>query len=374
MIKAVAPAAKQFDVAVLEEKLLTIHQQIIEAQDVQECLRLADAAEAIRYAFKIAGALIDDLNRIATMKIDAEHKGGKMLSSNKRKQGQRCHDDIFKNGALPPSYAEMATQLGLTSQQFKSIAARTQLIAAIPEDVYEHEKRRLIESGELITSQHFIELGRKMKNAAHRRATAAKIKVMHKDILLGDFRDVLADVPDNSVSLIFTDPPYDKDSIPLYGDLARLAARVLIDGGSLVCYAGQYALPAIFPLMTPHIRYQWLIPVRHAGGHRRQHGWKVRVAYKPLLWFVKGRYEGDYILDLLDSSPGDKGLHDWAQGHAEAAYLIEKLCPETGLVLDPMCGSGTTLFAARKLGRRILGVEIDGERARIASRNIPAAW
>src|SRR5437762_10705349 len=48
-----------------------------------------------------------------------------------------------------------------------------------------------------------------------------------------DFRTL--ELPDASVDLIFTDPPYDRDSVPLYGDMANIAARVLRPGGSLLC-------------------------------------------------------------------------------------------------------------------------------------------
>lgn len=34
-------------------------------------------------------------------------------------------------------------------------------------------------------------------------------------------------------------------------------------------------------------------------------------------------------------------------------------CPQNGIVLDPMCGSGTTLIAAHKLGRRWIGIDIN---------------
>ncbi len=50
------------------------------------------------------------------------------------------------------------------------------------------------------------------------------------------------EVEDNSIDLIFTDPPYNEESIPLYGDLARLAHRGLKPGGSLVTFIGLYAL------------------------------------------------------------------------------------------------------------------------------------
>lgn len=44
-----------------------------------------------------------------------------------------------------------------------------------------------------------------------------------------------------------------------------------------------------------------------------------------------------------------------------AAKLILASCPENGLVLDPFLGSGTTSVAAKKLGRRYIGIEINEE-------------
>ena len=46
-------------------------------------------------------------------------------------------------------------------------------------------------------------------------------------------------VPDGSVDIILTDPPYAKEFLPLYNDLAEVAARVLKDGRSIVTYCGQ---------------------------------------------------------------------------------------------------------------------------------------
>lgn len=54
------------------------------------------------------------------------------------------------------------------------------------------------------------------------------------------------------------------------------------------------------------------------------------------------------------------------------AYLIELGCPRGGVVMDPFVGSGTTCIAAKKLGRRFIGIEIDPESHRIASTRVAA--
>jgi len=45
-------------------------------------------------------------------------------------------------------------------------------------------------------------------------------------------------------------------------------------------------------------------------------------------------------------------------------------CPPDGIVLDPMCGSGTTLAVAKALGRRWIGIEINPEYVEIAKRRV----
>src|SRR5688500_5609548 len=81
--------------------------------------------------------------------------------------------------------------------------------------------------------------------------------------------------------------------------------------------------------------------------------------------------EKDEHGNVLD---GHQRLRAWgelrAEGEPEAAYCVERMCPDGGLVVDPMCGSGTTLAAALRLGRRALGCEIDRERAKVASARL----
>ncbi len=50
--------------------------------------------------------------------------------------------------------------------------------------------------------------------------------------------------------------------------------------------------------------------------------------------------------------------------------LVKACCPPEGLVLDPFCGSGTTLVAAAKSGRGALGIDISSAAVRIARRRL----
>jgi DNA modification methylase len=50
--------------------------------------------------------------------------------------------------------------------------------------------------------------------------------------------------------------------------------------------------------------------------------------------------------------------------------IVGACCPPGGLVLDPCCGSGTTLVAAKRLGRSWSGCDLNPEAVRIAGRRL----
>jgi modification methylase len=56
-----------------------------------------------------------------------------------------------------------------------------------------------------------------------------------------------------------------------------------------------------------------------------------------------------------------------------ARRLVAEYCPPGGLVVDPMCGIGTTLVEAAALGRRAVGVELEPRWAQLARANLAHA-
>lgn len=196
-------------------------------------------------------------------------------------------------------------------------------------------------------------------------ARASELKAVNNNILTGDMHILGQSVPDNSVDLIFTDPPYGKKYISDYEELAKFAARVLKPGGSLLYYTGQSVLPEVLAVTTPYLTYWWTICMEHTGQNQRLAGKFVYVEWKPIIWLVKGktRRSNEFVSDFVKSKQ-DKEHHEWGQGIKEALYYIEHLTIPGELVCDPFLGGGTTCKAAKKLDRRYLAFEKNPDTAK----------
>jgi DNA modification methylase len=179
-------------------------------------------------------------------------------------------------------------------------------------------------------------------------------------LILGDIAEACQQIEDDSIDVIITDPPYPKEHLPLYGTLAKEASRVLKPGGSLVVMVGQSYLPEVLFLTTPHIRYHWAVSYLTPGGQSAQI-WhrKVNTFWKPLLWFVKGEYSGEWIGDVTKSAANDKRFHNWGQSESGMAEIIERFSMPGQTILDPFLGGGTTAVVALELGRYFIGIDQD---------------
>jgi 16S rRNA G966 N2-methylase RsmD len=199
-------------------------------------------------------------------------------------------------------------------------------------------------------------------------------------LLKGDLSEKGNEISDESIDLIFTDPPYSTENIQIYSKLGSLASRVLKPGSSLITYIGQHNLPEIVNLVSMHnLKYWWPIAVTLGGSTKPFFGRGVVVLWKPLLWFVKGEKLSlstpvvalnDYLYDLIESKPSDKILHPWQQSTVEPEYVINKLTIHNQIVLDPLMGSGTTGIATLNLNRKFIGIEKENDKFKIAEARL----
>jgi ParB family chromosome partitioning protein len=195
----------------------------------------------------------------------------------------------------------------------------------------------------------------------------------------GDFREVLGDLR-GQVDAMITDPPYLSEYIPLYGELAKLAAELLRPHGVLVVMTPHLHLLEVGNLMTPHLRYRWVC-VYHMGDTKANvSAAKIATSWKPLLVFTRYDAENlrfvcsDYFSAAHNTADGvQKELHHWQQSLDGFIQIVERFTEPGELVVDPFLGSGTTAVACLRLGRQFVGCDTDAGAVAIARRRVQHA-
>jgi len=266
----------------------------------------------------------------------------------------------------------------------------------------------------------------------HRAAGGAVAAIAQQEpvaIFRGDCLNLLQELPNGSVDLVVTSPPYCMgkeyerstsvdDFIDAHKVLLPEVARVTKLGGSICWQVGYhvsnnrtYPLDfAVFEIMRSlkdiSLRNRIIWTFSHGlHGTKRFSG-----RHEIVMWFVKGdspkfdldavrvmqkypgkrHYKGPKKGELsgnpLGKNPGDvwdipnvKGNHIEKSAHpcqfpvALVQRLVRGLTSPGDLVLDPFCGAGSSGVAAIVEGRRFLGAEIDSDYAKIARDKLSKA-
>jgi len=236
-------------------------------------------------------------------------------------------------------------------------------------------------------------------------------------VVSGHAESILAKVPDRSVDMIFTDPPYGHNNNngdlihnreralgraaktssvarPIANDspeeTARLIewafpqfARVLVPGGCCCCCCGGGGGPD--PQFARwSLALDAAIGLKHAvvwdkgglgmGWHYRRNYEMVLVATDPkrkCRWY--GGNDVPNVLRGIGKIIPQSSHHPTEKPWELAAWFIRLHAKPGDLVLDPFCGSGSTLEAAHRLGCHWIGVECSLEFAEMADRRMTAA-
>ena len=192
-----------------------------------------------------------------------------------------------------------------------------------------------------------------------------------------DFRDLA--VPDGSVDLIFTDPIWGDEDRALMPEFASWAARKLNpDGGILLLYTGHAGLLEVGGEIAKKLNYLWTISCVNGpnNGRSTRHALMIRVCWRPVLMFCRGKYRPDRVGRVFDdvviSETSEKSHHRFQQPLGEALFYVKSLTGPKAVVCDPFLGSGTTGCAVARLGqgRRFWGSEVDTETCSIARRRV----
>ncbi len=198
-------------------------------------------------------------------------------------------------------------------------------------------------------------------------------------ILQGDCTRILRTLPDASVDLVVTDPPYgvryrDRLNRTIANDdhperilgVFNDVYRVLKPDTLCVSFYGWNRVDAFFRAW----RHAGFVPVGHIVWQKN---------YASSRSFLQARHEQAYLLakgrpakpavPLADVRPWEYSgnrIHPTEKSVSVLRPLIESFSRPGDLVLDPFAGSGSTCVAAAVCGRRYLGVELDANYHRLA--------
>ena len=346
--------------------------------DIEE-MRFEDRGEAMLW-------MIDNQfgrrNLPAIERVRMEFKRAEIHKAKVNPRGRRADEKKLiplKSGELLGKHnRELDAKIGESAGVSRDTVAKVRKIdAAIESGKVDAETAANLRTGEVSINRVVRDL-KEQETAAKREAQ--KVVAISKrqgvdGLYLGDFRKIGDKIPDASVDLIFTDPPYDRKAIELFDGLGEFAARVLRPGGSLIAYIGQIQLPDAVADLSKHLRYWWTCSCYHSGPTLlRMNEYGIVNGWKPMLWFVK-ETRGDKTTFINDVATGtrEKSHHDWQQSESEARYFIELLTEKDGFVVDPFCGGGTTPVACIGLGRKWASFEIDEANLSRASERITEA-
>jgi site-specific DNA-methyltransferase (adenine-specific) len=199
------------------------------------------------------------------------------------------------------------------------------------------------------------------------------------NLIQADCLSILKTLPDKSIDLLCTDPPYGigiaktgtlgksrfapknwDDSIPS-GECFREMLRV---SKQQIIWGGNHFIQHLSPSRC------WLVWWKKDGLPR------LTFADCELAWTSFRRPAQVFNCRLYGSSVRDSKEprvgHPTQKALEVMKWCIREFSQPGDLVLDPFAGSGTTLVAAHLLGRRFLGIEQDSEYLEIANKRLLA--
>ena len=248
-------------------------------------------------------------------------------------------------------------------------------VKKIQEKAPEEVKAKL-RTGEVSINAAYKEIKKEEKkaekeNERDRLAEIGKNKKIEIDFRLGDFEEVFKDIPDGSIDCIITDPPYPKEFIEVWSKLSRFAKRVLKPNGYCISYSGQMHLPEVMKRMGENLDYYWSFALMHTGSRQLINGRSLFCGWKPILIYQNGFSKLKTPFDdFINGSGMEKKHHNWQQSEMELKHLIDNFTVEGDTILEPFAGSGTTILAALKNNRNVIGAEINEKSFNIAKQRI----
>jgi site-specific DNA-methyltransferase (adenine-specific) len=198
----------------------------------------------------------------------------------------------------------------------------------------------------------------------------------------GDCVKLMEDLPAGRIDLVVTDPPYlanytDRSGRTVANDNSEdwlkpafaQISRVMKPDSFCVSFYGWHKVDKFMQAW----RAAGLHPVGHIVWSKQYASKKAKVAYRHEAAYLlaKGHPEPREVIDDVLGWTYSGNLRHPTEKPVSALEPLIRAFSDTGdMVLDPFCGSGSTLVAARKLGRRCIGIDIVSDYCKTATARL----
>ena len=209
-------------------------------------------------------------------------------------------------------------------------------------------------------------------------------------LICGDALQVLADMPDASIDLVITDPPYGIDyrsnrsqyeghvtkrgiendgldeALALFDKACELFQKKTKADAHLYVFVGWQTEPQFRAIIEKHgfaVRNVLIWDKGNHGAGDLEYAWGNR--YEMIIYATKGKRKlnkrmGDII--SVSRLSADKMIHPTQKPVELIRVLLEASARKADTVCDPFMGSGSTIKAAKQFGGlNYIGVELDRE-------------
>lgn len=202
------------------------------------------------------------------------------------------------------------------------------------------------------------------------------------DLRLGDCLEVMKTIPDKSVDLVLTDPPY---GINIIGGSKPFGSI----GGSNLVKANIYK-----PIVNDNIKVDFVDVFRVSknqiifGGNyfnlpiskgwivwdkKKKNDWDDNFSDGELIWTSFQRPLKIFrwlYMGCMQEGTREKRVHPTQKPLELMKWIVKNYSVKHDTILDPYMGSGSTGLACKELGRNFIGIEIDPNYFKTAEQKI----